>query len=192
MLTPLSQRSIGAQVVGTDASSELLEAAQKRGIKTILMDAHDLQPNAPQIGQFDAVLSNAALHWMVDLQQVLAGVYAVLVPGGRLVAEMGGQGNVTSIFTPLRQALAPRGLDADALSPWVFPSAEEVSKFCIVTCASSCWPSALPHAAAAETICRIAAPRQHCGCVIKLHKHRGGISARARWPDAALPSCLLH
>ena len=121
------------QVLGLDSSPELLAIAKQRGVETLLLDAHDLASAAPRLGKFDAVLSNAAMHWMVDLPKVLAGIYTVLQPGGRLIAEMGGKGNVASIFGPLQTALGPRGLDMDALNPWTFPSAEEV-----------CWSCATP------------------------------------------------
>ena len=114
------------QVVGLDASAELLAAARNQGIKAVQLDAHDLAAAAPQLGQFDAVISNAALHWMKDLKRVIIGMHSVLVPGGRLICEMGGHGNVASIFEPLSTALAPKGLSTNAINPWVFPTAEEV------------------------------------------------------------------
>src|SRR5205085_3269976 len=74
-------------------------------------------------GEFDAVFSNAALHWMRDQQAVLAGVRRALRPGGRFVAEMGGHNNTAAIIVALSAVLARRGLDAQRLSPWYFPSA---------------------------------------------------------------------
>lgn len=114
-------------MLGLDASTELLAVAQQRGIATVPLDAHDLMAHAAELDRFHAILSNAALHWMSDLQLVLQGMYAVLLPGGRLIAEMGGHGNVASILGPLRQALGPCGLDVDAVNPWVFPSEQEVN-----------------------------------------------------------------
>ena len=113
-------------MLGIDADANLLKSAQQRGVSTMLLDAHALKATASQLGSFDAVLSNAALHWMAHLQQVIHGIHTVLVPGGRFVAEMGGQGNVNSIIEPLRQAMALRGLDVAACNPWVFPSTFQV------------------------------------------------------------------
>ena len=48
----------------------------------------------PFAAEFDAVFSNAALHWVRDQDAALAGTHRALKPGGRLVAEMGGEGNV--------------------------------------------------------------------------------------------------
>jgi trans-aconitate methyltransferase len=72
---------------------------------------------------FDAVLSNAALHWMRRPGDVIDGVWRALKPGGRFVAEMGGAGNVARITAALVAALDRRGLDGAAAMPWYFPSA---------------------------------------------------------------------
>src|SRR5947209_16075303 len=73
--------------------------------------------------EFDAVFSNAALHWMQPPDAVLAGVYRALKPGGRFVAEMGGHNNTAAIMVAMSAVLGRRGLDARKLSPWYFPSA---------------------------------------------------------------------
>jgi SAM-dependent methyltransferase len=75
--------------------------------------------------RFDAVLSNAALHWMPRQDDVLAALAAVLRPGGRLVVEMGGRGNVARITAAIRAARGEVGLDPDVRSSWTFPSAGE-------------------------------------------------------------------
>jgi SAM-dependent methyltransferase len=75
-------------------------------------------------GGFDAVFSNAALHWMRDQEAVLAGVHRALKPRGRFVAEMGGHNNTAAIIVALSAVLGRRGLDAHRLSPWYFPSAD--------------------------------------------------------------------
>ena len=58
----------GARVIGLDSSEEMVEAARARGIDVFLADAEllDLPAQAERFGQFDAVFSNAALHWMLD------------------------------------------------------------------------------------------------------------------------------
>ena len=57
--------------------------------------------------RFDAVFSNAALHWMPDLDAVFAGVARALKPGGRFVAEMGGEGNVATVVAGARRRARP-------------------------------------------------------------------------------------
>jgi SAM-dependent methyltransferase len=73
--------------------------------------------------EFDAVFSNAALHWMHPPEAVLSGVRRALKPGGRFVGEMGGHNNTAAIIVALSAVLRRRGLDAHQLSPWYFPSA---------------------------------------------------------------------
>ena len=79
-------------------------------------------------GEFDAVFSNAALHWMRPQETVLDGVRRALKPGGRFVAEMGGHNNTAAILTAMRAVLARRGIEALSLSPWYFPSAAAYQK----------------------------------------------------------------
>lgn len=111
----------GAGVVGIDASREMVAAARARGIDARVMPGEAIAFDRA----FDAVFSNAALHWMRDLPAVFAGVARALKHGGRFVAEMGGEGNVASIVAALEEAFRRRGLSAP--EPWIFPSPEAVS-----------------------------------------------------------------
>ncbi|MGY4879351.1 class I SAM-dependent methyltransferase [Vreelandella aquamarina] len=120
---------LGADVLGVDASADMVAAAQKRGVTAQVIDAHQL----PFDHEFDAVFSNAALHWMLDPQAVLAGVKRSLKPGGRFVAEFGGHGNVAAICTALIASLQFRGIGADDRHPWFFPSTEEYAQL-LQTC----------------------------------------------------------
>jgi SAM-dependent methyltransferase len=74
---------------------------------------------------FDAVFSNAALHWMKRADDVIAGVWRALVPGGRFVGELGGHGCVATIEAALMAALTRRGIDGRAVHPWYFPTVDE-------------------------------------------------------------------
>lgn len=108
----------GAEVLGVDSSAEQLALAQSRGLAVEHLDAHAL----PYHARFDAVFSNAALHWMREPARVLAGVARALKPGGRFVAEMGGAGNIASIVAALEAGIRCRGLDPAPLNPWFFPT----------------------------------------------------------------------
>jgi trans-aconitate methyltransferase len=79
----------GTRVVGVDSSAEMLDRARERfpELDLRLADAQQLPVDEP----YDAVFSNAALHWMTRPHEVLAGVRAALRDGGRFVAEMGAQ-----------------------------------------------------------------------------------------------------
>ena len=95
----------GAQVVGLDASAEMLAGARARGLDVQLGNAEAL----PFDREFDAVFSNAALHWVRDQNAMLAGVHRALKPGGRFVVEMGGHGNVAAILVALTAVLERHG-----------------------------------------------------------------------------------
>jgi trans-aconitate methyltransferase len=108
----------GVNVIGVDASKELLEAATARGLDARFMDGEALEFDS----DFDAVFSNAALHWMTNPGAVLKGVHKALKPGGRFVAEFGGLGNVAAIVTAMRAAAGKRGGQMELAGPWFFPS----------------------------------------------------------------------
>ena len=109
----------GAEVVAVDAAPDMVAAARAKGIDARVMPGQALVFDR----EFDAVFSNAALHWMRPPEAVLAGVRRALKPGGRFVAEMGGQNNTVAIIVAIAAVLARRGVDAYRLSPWYFPSA---------------------------------------------------------------------
>jgi trans-aconitate methyltransferase len=108
----------GVSVLGVDVSESLLAAAAARGVETRPMDGQKLMFD----GEFDAVFSNAALHWMSDADAVIDGVFRALRPGGRFVAEFGGHGNVAAVTTAMRATARRRGGDAALAGPWFFPS----------------------------------------------------------------------
>jgi len=112
---------IGALVVGVDSSAEQVAAAQAAGLDARVMSGEALAFD----GEFDAVFSNAALHWMRRPAAVIAGVWRALKPKGRFVGEMGGHGNVHHIKTALIVALDRRGLDGADAVPWYFPTPAE-------------------------------------------------------------------
>ena len=117
----LSLVAKGAVVVGIDASEQMVRAAADAGIEAYVMDGHAL----PFEQEFDAVFSNAALHWMRRPDDVIAGVARALKPGGRFVGEMGGHGCVAAVITALLAVLGRRGIDGAARIPWYFPTAED-------------------------------------------------------------------
>lgn len=96
----------GASVVGVDASPEMAAAAHARGLAAEVAMAERLPHES---GVFDAVFSNAALHWVRDQDAMLREVRRVLRPGGRFVAEMGGHGNIAAIRVALMAVLERHG-----------------------------------------------------------------------------------
>ena len=111
----------GAIVLGVDASPTMLAAARQRNLQVEHHDAMAL----PYHHQFDAVFSNATLHWVTGIsgqQAMLAGIHRALRPGGRFVAEMGGHGNIAAIRTALQATLAPFHIDAEAAAASFYSS----------------------------------------------------------------------
>jgi SAM-dependent methyltransferase len=113
--------ALGCDVVGVDASAEQVAGTRARGIEAHVASGEAL----PFRNEFDAVFSNAAMHWMRNADAVIDGVRRALKPGGRFVAEMGGHGCVATIVAALSGALARRGIDAARRNPWFFPTAED-------------------------------------------------------------------
>lgn len=116
-------KDAGATVVGVDASPDFVASAQARGIDAHVMDAHALAFDR----EFDAVFTNAALHWMPDPEAVAAGVARALKPGGRYVGECGGLGNVAAISAALRAVAVAYDLPGELAAPWTHLSAAEYS-----------------------------------------------------------------
>ena len=109
---------LGVDVVGVDSSAEQVAAACGLGLDARVMSGDALA----FADEFDAVFSNAALHWVLRPAEVVAGVWRALRPGGRFVGEMGGHGNVRHIVSALVAALDRRGVDGGASIPWYFPT----------------------------------------------------------------------
>ncbi len=112
----------GAGVVGVDASAAMVASARERfpGLDFRQADAAAL----PFHGEFDAVFSHAALHWVTRAADAAAGMRRALRPGGRLVAEFGGFRNCAALETAFARALAAAGGPAYR-SPWLFPRLPE-------------------------------------------------------------------
>jgi len=128
--------ALGAEVVGVDASPAMVAEARRTvpGARFLVKDAQNLWSSsdsdsdpgagadvAMRPGSFDAVLSNAALHWMPRLADAASAMARALRSGGRLVAEMGGAGCVQTIRQALTDTVRTHGGDPDAWRPWVFP-----------------------------------------------------------------------
>ncbi|HXG64372.1 MAG TPA: methyltransferase domain-containing protein [Blastocatellia bacterium] len=111
----------GSQVVGIDNSANMIETARREypGVEFILADATDFVFPEP----FDAIFSNAALHWVTEAEAAVRCMARALRSGGRFVAELGGRGNVANIIKAAQEVL--QGLRIEAKHGWYFPSVAE-------------------------------------------------------------------
>ncbi|MFQ5614256.1 MAG: class I SAM-dependent methyltransferase, partial [Anaerolineae bacterium] len=111
----------GAEVAGLDRDERMIARAREQypGLAFRLADATDFKVETP----FDAVFSNAVLHWINEPARVARCVWRALRPGGRFVAELGGRGNIQTVVASIGQALAAAGYpQRQASAPWYFPS----------------------------------------------------------------------
>jgi SAM-dependent methyltransferase len=136
----------GAEVVGVDADPQMVTAALEKGLDARIGDARHLAFD----GEFDAVFSNAALHWVGAPAQVTAGVARALKPGGRYVGEFGGHANIAAIRTALRAVLKVHGYRVELEETSYYPTAESFRKiletggFIVESCAIIPRPTPLP------------------------------------------------
>ncbi|WP_281885473.1 trans-aconitate 2-methyltransferase [Paenibacillus sp. YYML68] len=116
----------GAVCKGIDYSQEMVDQARVKYPQLVFEQA-DAQVYRLQPGEerYDAVFSNAALHWMKQPELAAGAVWEALKPGGRFVAEFGGKGNVGAIVGALEAELADDGIDGAGRNPWYFPSVGE-------------------------------------------------------------------
>lgn len=107
----------GYDLKGVDLDGSMVARARERGVDAF---AGDAQAGFPGGELFDAVISNAALHWMPDQEAVVRNVAAVLTPGGVFTGECGGVANCAAVRDAIADVI---GTDAErALCPWTFPS----------------------------------------------------------------------
>ncbi len=123
---------LGAQVVGLDASSEMLETARREypHLRWIEGDARDFSVKSLGLREpVDAIFSNATLHWVRPPQAFLKCTLEVLKPGGRLVGEFGGQSNVERVLQSIEAGLREVQVDCDVRVNY-FPSVAEYASLC--------------------------------------------------------------
>lgn len=115
---------VGAEVIGMDNSPEMINKAKKSfpHLRFELKDATEFAFEE----KFDAVFSNATLHWTNDQSNTIRSIYDSLKKGGRFVFEMGGKRNVESISNALEMAMFEEGFPKKfAKDFWFYPSVAE-------------------------------------------------------------------
>jgi len=112
---------LAREVVGIDSSAEMIADAKAKfkDIDFQVADAADFDFEE----KFDAIFSNATLHWVLNYKEAIECMFDSLNNDGRIVLEFGGKGNVQTIVDQLRKSLASRGyIEQSELRQWYFPS----------------------------------------------------------------------
>jgi len=113
-----------AKVVGVDSSAEMIEKAKSKypDIEFYQMDARKLKFDF----QFDAIFSNAVLHWIPEKEIVIEKMYSLLKGNGRIVIEFGGKGNNQQMLHALREVFIKSGHTKNSkIDFWYYPSIGE-------------------------------------------------------------------
>jgi trans-aconitate 2-methyltransferase len=113
----------GAEVVGIDRSPEMIRQAKEKypSLHFEVMDAREISLD----GTFDAVFSNATLHWIKEPERAIDGIARLLKPGGRFVAEFGGKGNTRELMDAVERSWQKLGIAGPPPNPWYYPSIPE-------------------------------------------------------------------
>lgn len=114
----------GTHVTAVDLSENMVTKAKEKGLDAHVMSATQL----PYVDAFDAVFSNAVLHWVKDSEKAAKNIYKVLKSGGRFVAEFGGYGNIYHIVEAMREVFFTYPEYGVFDSPWYFPSIDEYTE----------------------------------------------------------------
>jgi trans-aconitate 2-methyltransferase len=118
------------RVYGVDVAPSMVEhARQALGDRATLscQDLVELQLPEP----VDAVFSNATFHWIPDHDALFGALARVLKPGGRLVAQCGGNGNIDAFRRLAEEVAAERPFApyfADWTKPWNYAGAEQTAE----------------------------------------------------------------
>jgi 2-isopropylmalate synthase len=111
----------GASVIGVDLSEEMVRKSRQKGVDAYKMSVTDLK----YIDTFDAIFSNAMLHWVKEARLALENIYKTLKNKGRFVAEFGGIGNAFLLVSAMEEVFMKNKDFGSFKNPWYFPSAEE-------------------------------------------------------------------
>jgi trans-aconitate 2-methyltransferase len=191
----LVERLPRGRAIALDASGGMVEQARQRlerfGDRVEYVQA-DLARPLPIEGTVDAVLSTATFHWVPDHDALFANLAAVLRPGGWLVAQCGGAGNIADLLE------AARAVDPGFETIAHFETAEDTAArlaragFVEVETWLSAEPTRFEPGEPFEAYLATVALREHAE---RLGREEGGVFIRAtaaRLPDAEVRYVRLN
>jgi trans-aconitate 2-methyltransferase len=120
----LAERLPNGRVIAVDGSPAMIATLRERlpQVEAHVVDLLDLELDEP----VDAILSTATFHWIADHDRLFSNLYAALEPGGRLVAQFGGEGNIAEVRAAVERAA--EGTLLEGWSPWNYPSVAETEE----------------------------------------------------------------
>ena len=118
------QKKYGSQVIAVDLSPDMVAKSTKKGVEASVMSATQLE----FYNEFDAVFSNAVLHWVTDASLAIKNVKQALKADGKFIGEFGGYGNIQSLQEAMKTVFERHPEYEEFLNPWFFPKKEEYAK----------------------------------------------------------------
>jgi len=117
----LELEKFGAEVVAVDLSEDMVAKSKEKGLNAHVMSATELVYE----NQFDAIFSNAVLHWVKESQLAVKKIHKALKNNGRFVAEFGGYGNIQHIRLAMKEVFSKHKEYGEFVDPWYFPTVTE-------------------------------------------------------------------
>jgi len=113
----VEMEKLGANVIAVDLSENMVEKTKEKGIKAFVMSATELTFE----NEFDAVFSNAVLHWVKDADEAIKKISKSLKSNGRFIAEFGGYGNIKYLTDAMQEVFNNHKEFGSFNNPWYFP-----------------------------------------------------------------------
>ncbi|MFT7880762.1 MAG: class I SAM-dependent methyltransferase, partial [Sulfurimonas sp.] len=105
------------KVIAVDLSESMVEKTKEKGIEAYVMSATEL----PYEKEFDALFSNAVLHWVKEPETAISKISNALKANGRFIAEFGGYGNIKYLTDAMQEVFDRNKEYGEFNNPWYFP-----------------------------------------------------------------------
>ncbi len=117
----IDMEKVGAKIVAVDLSEDMVKKTNEKGIEAYVMSATKLIFQ----NEFDAVFSNAVLHWVKEPEIAIEKIYNSLKKDGRFIAEFGGYENIKHLIDAMQIVFDMHPEYGEFDNPWYFPTQEE-------------------------------------------------------------------
>ena len=112
------------KVVAVDLSESMVEKTKEKSIEAYIMSATEL----PYENEFNAVFSNAVLHWVKEPETAISKISNALKTNGRFIAEFGGYGNIKYLTDAMQEVFDKNKEYGEFNNPWYFPKTQTINK----------------------------------------------------------------